>query len=218
MTAAVTITTIAGDRTPGIGCQAGAASATISTAAAMMAGPVVHAPAPTMAAAVVRRGRRVGASSRRVTTRRGSSTRFSSARGSSSSRALRRWPRAVHGATGLHDGATSHRVGATSGGTTSPRVGATSPSDGTTSPRGSTMGLRLMGVAMKLSTTPAVARRSAGTPTPRPVRHRCSVWARHPRKSPGVRHQRPRALMSWRVCSTGRSRRLAARASCFASP
>ena len=45
-----------------IGCQAGAASATISTAAAMMAGPVVHAPAPTMAAAAARRGRRVGAS------------------------------------------------------------------------------------------------------------------------------------------------------------
>ena len=37
-TAAVTITTVAGDRTPGIGGKAGAASAT----SAMMAGPVLH--------------------------------------------------------------------------------------------------------------------------------------------------------------------------------
>ena len=53
-TAAVTVTTVAGDRTPGIGGKAGAAGATISTAAAMMAGPVVHAPALTMAAAAMR--------------------------------------------------------------------------------------------------------------------------------------------------------------------
>jgi len=196
-TAAVTITKIAGDRTPGIGGKAGAASATISTAGAMMAGPVLHALAPTMAAAAVRRVRRVGASSRRVTTREGSSTRGSSTRDSSTSRAVRRWLRAtrVHGATSLHDGTTSHRVGATSRGTTSRHVIATS--DVAMSPRGSTMRLRLMGVAMRLSTTLAVARRSAGSPTPRPARHRCGVWARHPRKSPGVRRQRPRTLMSW---------------------
>eukprot|EP00964_Phaeocystis_antarctica_P005686 scaffold3106_cov71-Phaeocystis_antarctica.AAC.1 len=53
-TAAMTITKIADDRTPGIGYQT-AASATFATAAATT-GPVVHAAAPTMAA-VARRGR-----------------------------------------------------------------------------------------------------------------------------------------------------------------
>ena len=51
-TAPVTITKIADDRTPGSGGQT-AASATTATAAATTAGPVVHAPAPTKAAATV---------------------------------------------------------------------------------------------------------------------------------------------------------------------
>ena len=103
-TANVTITKIADDRTPGIGCQAGAASATNATTAATTTGTGGHLPAPAMAAAA-RHGRGVGASSRHATTRRVSST----------SRALRRWPlrpctTRVHGAMSPSDGITSPRV------------------------------------------------------------------------------------------------------------
>jgi len=83
---------------PGIGCQTVASARTAETAAA--AGPGVHAPAPTMAAATeARRGRRMGA---RLGARRATAT----PRLSSTSRALKQWACAtrVHGATSHRDG------------------------------------------------------------------------------------------------------------------